>query len=146
MLHVPLQIILEELTAIYSDTDKGALQPDEIKTLIEQSLDADKAENIVTISISEQTGLADYMIIASGTSSRHVGAMAEKLKDRLNIRGIKDIKIEGLGQSDWVAIDAGDVIVHLFRPEVRDFYNIEKMWTSHQPLNIVNNKNQNITA
>ena len=68
------------------------------------------------------------MIIASGTSSRHVSAMAEKLKDRLNVRGVKEIRIEGQDQSDWVVLDAGDVIVHLFRPEVREFYKIEKMW------------------
>lgn len=77
------------------------------------------------------------MIIASGTSSRHVSAMAEKLKDRLAVRGIKELVIEGLSQSDWVAIDAGDVIVHLFRPEVREFYNIEKMWGTMSPLETI---------
>lgn len=77
------------------------------------------------------------MIIASGTSSRHVNAMAEKLRDRLNLRGIKDVKIEGMSQSDWVAIDAGDIIVHLFRPEVREFYNIEKMWCTYQPFDVI---------
>ena len=109
--------------------------------MVEQSLDADKADNIVTIHIDDQTGLADYMIVASGTSSRHVHAMAEKLRDRLNIRGIKDIKIEGLGQSDWVAMDCGDIIVHLFRSEVRDFYNIEKMWCAYQQFDVVNSDN-----
>lgn len=68
------------------------------------------------------------MIIASGTSSRHVSALADKLKTRLELKGVKGITIEGKDQSDWVAIDAGDIIVHLFRPEVRQFYNIEKMW------------------
>lgn len=115
--------------------------PEQLKTLIEQSLDADKADDIVTIHIDDQTGLADYMIVASGTSSRHVHAMAEKLRDRLNIRGIKDIKVEGLNQSDWVAMDCGDVIVHLFRPEVREFYNIEKMWCTHQQFDVVNGNN-----
>lgn len=91
-------------------------------------MDADKASDIVTIDLKDQTALADYMIIASGTSSRHVSALAQKLKTRLELRGVKGMAIEGLSQSDWVAIDAGDVIVHLFRPEVRDFYNIEKMW------------------
>ncbi len=81
--------------------------------------------------------LADYMIIASGTSSRHVSALAKNIKDRLNIRGIKDVHLEGLAQSDWVAIDAGDVIVHIFRPEVRAFYNMEKMWGSHHSLDII---------
>ncbi|MAI62282.1 MAG: ribosome silencing factor [Micavibrio sp. TMED27] len=91
----------------------------------------------MSIDLGEQTGLADYMVIASGTSSRHVSAMAEKLKDRLAARGVKDLKIEGLSQSDWVAIDVGDIIVHLFRPEVRAFYNIEKMWGASQPYEIV---------
>ena len=91
-------------------------------------MDADKAFEIVTIELDEQAALADYMVIASGTSSRHVSALAEKLKERLEIRGVKDVRLEGVAQSDWVAIDAGDVIVHLFRPEVRAFYNIEKMW------------------
>lgn len=77
------------------------------------------------------------MVIASGTSSRHVAALAQKMKDRLAARGVKNIKIEGLSQADWVAIDAGDVIVHLFRPEVRDFYNMEKMWGNFQPYEVV---------
>lgn len=72
------------------------------------------------------------MIIATGTSSRHVAGLASKLKDRLNKSGIKQIKMEGTAQADWVAIDAGDVIVHLFRPEVREFYNLEKMWSPMQ--------------
>jgi ribosome-associated protein len=102
-------------------------------------LDADKALDIVTIDLKDNAGLADYMIVASGTSSRHVQAMAEKLRDRLSIRGHKSIKVEGIGQSDWVAIDLGDVIVHLFRPEVREFYNIERMWCTYQPFEVINN-------
>lgn len=96
--------------------------------MIETSLDADKAEDIVIIDLSKQSSLADYMVVASGTSSRHVGAMAEKLRARLEIKGVKGIRIEGKERADWVAIDVGDIIVHLFRPEVRTFYNIEKMW------------------
>lgn len=95
-------------------------------------MDADKASDIVTIELNEESALADYMIIASGTSSRHVSALAQKLKDRLNIRGIKEVRVEGLASSDWVVIDAGDVIVHIFRPEVRAFYNMEKMWGMYQ--------------
>ncbi len=83
--------------------------------------------------------IADYMIIASGSSSRHVLATAQKLKDRLNVRGIKDIKLEGGENADWVILDLGDIIVHLFRPEVRAFYNIEKMWAKHHTLNVVEN-------
>lgn len=104
-----------------------------MKALVEQSLDADKAENIVTIDLDSQSGLADYMIIASGTSSRHVAALAEKLTERLSARGVKGIRIEGMAQADWVAVDAGDIIIHLFRPEVRTFYNLEKMWN---PLHV----------
>ena len=108
-----------------------------MKTLIEQSLDADKAEDIVSIQMDDQSGLADYMIVASGTSSRHVSALADKVVQRLNLNGIKNISTEGKARADWVAIDAGDVIIHLFRPEVRAFYNIEKMWGTMQPLEVV---------
>lgn len=118
------------IATYYHDED---LNPEIVKELIEQSLDADKASDIVTIDLKDQTALADYMIIASGTSSRHVSALAQKIKTRLELRGVKGMAIEGLSQCDWVAIDAGDVIVHLFRPEVREFYNIEKMWGSFSP-------------
>lgn len=104
-----------------------------MKALVEQSLDADKAENIVTIDLDSQSGLADYMIIASGTSSRHVAALAEKLMERLSARGVKGTRAEGMAQADWVVVDAGDIIIHLFRPEVRTFYNLEKMWN---PLHV----------
>ena len=83
------------------------------------------------------------MIIASGTSSRHVHALADKLKERLHAKGVKNIRTEGLSQSDWVVMDAGDVIIHLFRPEVREFYNIEKMWCITQPsLDLITDKIQ----
>lgn len=118
--------------------------PYDIKTLIEKSLDADKALDITTIDLNGQTAIADYMIVASGTSSRHVGALAQKLKERLEIRGVKNIRIEGLGNSDWVVLDAGDVIVHIFRPEVRAFYNLEKMWSPYRGLDIIGH--QQITA
>lgn len=100
-------------------------------------MDADKAEDIVTVDLNDQAAIADYIIVASGTSSRHVSAMASKLKERLEIRGVKGIRIEGMSQSDWVAIDAGDIIVHLFRPEVREFYNIEKMWGAFQGFDVI---------
>lgn len=99
-----------------------------MKDLIAQSLDADKAEDIKIIDLQSQSAIADYMIVATGTSSRHVSGLASKLKDRLEERGVKGIRAEGMAQSDWVALDVGDVIVHLFRDEVRAFYNIEKMW------------------
>lgn len=113
-----------------------------MKTLIESSLDADKADDIVTIELKDGSAIADYMVIASGTSSRHVSAMASKLKERLHARGIKNVRIEGDNQGDWILIDAGDVIVHLFRPEVREFYSLEKMWCTHPAFDIVSDQIQ----
>lgn len=112
------------------ETGLGELTPDQMKILIEQSLDADKAQNIDTIDLREQSALADYIVVASGQSSRQIAALAEKLRDRLKARGVEGIKVEGLDSCNWVVLDAGDIVVHLFRPEVRDFYNIEKMWKS----------------
>ena len=74
------------------------------------------------------------MIVASGRSSRQVGALAEKLRDRLKAMGVENVRLEGMTNCDWVIVDAGDVIIHLFRPEVREFYNIEKMWRMQQPV------------
>ena len=108
-----------------------------MKLIIEKSLDADKAMDIVSIDINDDSALADYMIVASGTSGRHVNALANKLKERLQEYGIRNIRIEGQNQSDWVVMDAGDIIVHLFRPEVRAFYNIEKMWSMNSHLDVV---------
>lgn len=96
------------------------------------ALDADKALEIEMIDLRGLTSIADYMVIASGTSSRHVSAMADKLAERLNILGLKDVRIEGQESCEWVIVDAGDVIIHLFKPEVRSFYNLEKMWSAPQ--------------
>jgi ribosome-associated protein len=94
------------------------------------SLDDDKAVDVVSIDLAGKTSLADYMVIASGTSSRHVSAMADHLTRKAKEIGQGRPNVEGLTQSDWVLIDTGDVIVHLFRPEVRDFYGLEKMWSA----------------
>jgi ribosome-associated protein len=107
---------------------KSPPAPAELLDLVETSLDDDKAEGIVVIDLAGKTSLTDYMVIASGTSQRHVGAMAENLREKIKQGGIKTVSVEGQAQCDWVLIDAGDVIIHLFRPEVREFYNIEKMW------------------
>jgi len=104
-----------------------------MKDLIVSSLDDDKALNIEVIDLSGQSALADYIVVASGTSSRQIVRMAEKLEERLNARGHKGIRTEGVAQANWVVVDAGDIIVHLFRPEVREFYNIEKMWSVPNP-------------
>lgn len=92
------------------------------------SIEDDKAENIVRIDLQGQSEVADYMVICSGRSSRQVAAIAEKLADRLKEAFGLSVKMEGKAAGDWVLIDAGDVIVHVFRPEVRDFYQLEKMW------------------
>ena len=93
-----------------------------------KSLDDDKAEDVVEISLRGKSEMADYMVIASGRSTRQVSAIAEKLADRLKQGFGIPAKIEGKDIGDWVLIDAGDVIVHIFRPEVREFYQLEKMW------------------
>jgi ribosome-associated protein len=92
------------------------------------SLEDDKAEDIVSIDLRGKSEMADYMVIASGRSSRQVGAIAEKLADRLKREFGLPTRMEGKDQGDWVLIDCGDIIVHVFRPEVREFYQIEKMW------------------
>jgi ribosome-associated protein len=92
-----------------------------------------KAEDPVTINITGKSSLGDYMVVASGRSQRHVGAIADRLLDDLKTAGGTDLRIEGLPHCDWVLIDAGDVIVHVFRPEVRTFYNLEKMWLADHP-------------
>lgn len=92
------------------------------------SLDDSKAENIVSIDIQGKSSLADHMVIASGRSHRHVAAVADNVLKALKDAGLGNARVEGLSGADWVLIDAGDVIVHVFRPEVREFYNLEKMW------------------
>jgi len=96
--------------------------------LIEKSLDDDKAENVVVIDLHGKSSIADYMVIASGRSQRQVGAMAEHLVAKLKAGGVPRVGLEGNRACDWVLVDGGDVVVHLFRPEVRNFYNLEKMW------------------
>nr|WP_245593472.1 ribosome silencing factor [Azospirillum halopraeferens] len=107
--------------------------PQELKALIEKSLDDDQADHIVVIDLAGKTSIADYMIVASGRNARHIAAMADRLREKVRDIGIRHVEIEGMPQCDWVLIDAGDVIVHLFRPEVRSFYNIEKMWGLEAP-------------
>lgn len=96
--------------------------------LIEDSLDADKAEQIVKIDLAGKSSIADYMVIASGSNARQLAAMADHLVDKLKSRGQKNVPIEGKSQGDWVLVDAGDVIVHLFQPDARKHYALEKMW------------------
>jgi len=101
---------------------------DKLLALILSSLDDDKALEVVQINLRGKTEIGDYMVVASGRSTRQVGAMAEKLVDRVKQTFGFTAKVEGKDSGDWVLIDTGDVIVHIFRPEVRDFYQLEKMW------------------
>lgn len=96
---------------------------------MEKSLDDDKAEDIVVIDLAGKTEIADFMVIATGTSQRQIGAMAQHLRDKIKDARLGSPAVEGGGGSDWVLIDAGDVVVHLFRPEMRQFYDLEKFWT-----------------
>jgi ribosome-associated protein len=96
--------------------------------LVLQSLDDDQAVDVVTIPLTGKSNIADHMVIASGRSTRQVASMASKLADRIKQELKKNVRIEGLSAADWVLIDADDVIVHIFRPEVRSFYNLERMW------------------
>ena len=96
--------------------------------LVLSSLDDDQAQEVVSIPLEGKSSIADHMVIASGRSTRQVAAMAQKLAERIKHAGFASPRIEGLPAADWVLIDAGDVVVHLFRPEVRTFYNLERMW------------------
>jgi ribosome-associated protein len=120
-------------TARKTSTKAAALkaQPDADKTLklILSRLDDMKAEETVTIDLRGKSAFSDYMIITSGRANRHVGAIAENVAKGLKETGIKSVHVEGLPNCDWVLIDSGDVIVHVFRPEVREFYNLERLWT-----------------
>ena len=99
-----------------------------LHSLVMQSLDDDQAVEVVTIPLAGKSSIADHMVIASGRSSRQVASMANKLADKIKQQFGRIVRIEGLPVADWVLIDADDVIVHLFRPEVRSFYNLERMW------------------
>ena len=110
-------------------TSSGADERAEtLHSLVLRSLDDDKALDVVSIPLNGKSSIADYMVIASGRSTRQVAAMAEKLAERIKRELGRGARIEGLPVADWVLIDADDVIVHIFRPEVRSFYNLERMW------------------
>ena len=113
------------------------LDSDQILELVTASLDMDKAAAIIAIPLRGKSSMADFMVIASGTSSRQVAAMAEHLEFRLKSSGVEILGLEGVRQADWVLIDANDVIIHLFRPEVREFYGLERMWTNERVEEIV---------
>lgn len=97
-------------------------------SLVLERLDEDQAQDVVTIDLAGKSSIADHMVIASGRSTRQVASMAQKLAETIKREGHGPVRLEGLPTADWVLIDAGDVVVHLFRPEVRSFYNLERMW------------------
>lgn len=106
----------------------------ELKNLIIAALDLNKGEDIIDIDLRSKSTIADYMIVATGTSSRHVASLAHKVMDEVSkIDPKRKQRVEGMSEGDWVLVDAGDIIVHLFRPEVRSFYSLEKMWAVAQP-------------
>ena len=105
----------------------------DLKKIIIKTLDSNKALDIVTIDLENKSSIADFMIIASGTSSRHIQALSEQVLEKFKISGIKNCKIEGKESNDWKLIDGIDVIVHIFNPEKRKFYELEKMWSELIP-------------
>ncbi len=109
------------------------LAPAQLLELVEASLDADKAIEVMVIDLAGKADFADYMVVASGTSRRHVSTMAEHLRQKMKARGVKGVACEGMVLCDWVLIDGGDLVVHLFRPEVREFYQLEKIWNEAAP-------------
>ena len=104
-----------------------------LKKIIIETLDTNKAQDIVSIDLKDKSSMADYMIIASGTSSRHIQALSEQVLEKLKNNGIKDSKIEGKDSSEWKLVDGIDLIIHIFHPEKRRFYELEKMWSELIP-------------
>ena len=121
------------MTPSPAETAKGAGRPpievDQIHKIVLQSLDDDQAQEVVSIPLAGKSNIADHMVIASGRSTRQVASMAAKLVDRIKQQTGLIPRLEGLPAADWVLIDANDVIIHIFRPEVRNFYNLERMWS-----------------
>jgi ribosome-associated protein len=102
-------------------------------TTVLSCLDDAKAEDITSIDLDGKGAIADQMVIATGRSNRHISAIADQLTEKLKAAGFGNLRIEGVPQCDWVLVDSGDVVVHLFRPEVRSFYNLEKLWSPLAP-------------
>lgn len=125
-------------TSSVSQPDSAPSQPAtpdplELAQLVVQQLDDDKAENILNIPLAGKSPMADAMVVASGRSARHVAALADHVSRKLKEAGVGTVRVEGLPNADWVLIDAGDIIIHIFRPEVREFYNLERIWASDAP-------------
>jgi ribosome-associated protein len=120
--------LTERPTDRAADTSGTPANVEDLHSLVLQSLDDDQAQEVVSIPLAGKSNIADHMVVASGRSTRQVASMATKLAERIKERFGRNVRIEGLPAADWVLIDADDVIVHIFRPEVRNFYNLERMW------------------
>jgi len=110
--------------------EKELPDPQELRDLVVAALEDAKAQDIQVIDLSERSSFADYMVIASGTSSRQVKAMADRLVQRAKARGVQPLGVEGAADADWVLVDLADIIVHLMQPQARAFYNLEKLWSA----------------
>ena len=131
-----MELKLTESETVSMPSPQDSKDSRDLANLILDVLDEHSAQDIIEIDIRGKSSISDYMIVTSGRSNRHVGALSDYLIKSLKNIGKKNIGIEGLKSCDWVLIDVGDVIVHLFRPEVRAFYNIEKIWSMPSPLNL----------
>ena len=131
-----MELKLTESETVSMPSPQDSKEYRDLANLILDVLDEHSAQEIIEIDIRGKSSISDYMIVASGRSNRHVGALSDYLIKSLKNTGKKNIGIEGLKSCDWVLIDVGDVIVHLFRPEVRAFYNIEKIWSMPSPLGL----------
>ncbi|MGC6390310.1 MAG: ribosome silencing factor [Alphaproteobacteria bacterium] len=113
--------------------DTFRMEPRDLLDLAISSLEDDKAEDIVSIDLQGKTSIADYMVIASGRSERHLAALSQHLIETLKKSGLKGVRTEGEKSGEWALIDAGDVIIHIFKPDIRTFYNLEKLWNNITP-------------
>ena len=109
-------------------TSPAMPEAEALHALVLEQLDEDQAQDVVSVPLEGKSSIADHMVIASGRSTRQVAAIAQKLAEKIKQAGFGPVRLEGLPAADWVLVDAGDVVVHLFRPEVRSFYNLERMW------------------
>lgn len=125
---IPADTGTATIMSMTTNTDTTLAKPGSIHALVLQQLDDDQAVDVISIPLEGKSSIADHMVIASGRSTRQVAAMASKLAEKIKQAKMGIPRIEGLPAADWVLVDAGDVVVHLFRPEVRSFYNLERMW------------------
>jgi ribosome-associated protein len=119
-----------------ADAGRTPIDVEDLHKLVMQSLEDDQAQEIVSIPLAGKSNIADHMVIASGRSTRQVASMAVKLAEKVKERFGRSVRIEGLPAADWVLVDADDIIVHIFRPEVRSFYNLERMWAFGDDANV----------